>query len=227
MGLTLENTQSLEHSSHIIILQHTHTHTHTHTRTQASKQASTHTLCVHPICCKGQKGLGWSFPPWALSSPESPENGAKQEADSDGIEEPHAVVFGHSPVGRPELVEHGAELHHEGFGVLGVELESLGPLFGAAELIQQFVILPGEQQTPWESIVLWKSSSFLPATQVFCLQRKDVFPVNETPEVVQARQISHLWLFLVFLKQPETLQQVVCVADDRQEQMTTVEARGG
>lgn len=88
-----------------------------------------------------------------LSSPESPENGTKQEANSDGIEVSHAVVLGHSPVGRPVLLKHGVKLHHEGLGVLGVELEGLGPLFGAAELIQQPVILPEEQQTPCESTI--------------------------------------------------------------------------
>lgn len=80
-------------------------------------------------------------------SPESPENGAKQEAHADGVEEPHAVVFRHTPVGSAVLVEHSLELHQEGLGVLGLELESSCALFGAAELFQQLVILPVKTNT--------------------------------------------------------------------------------
>ena len=76
------------------------------------------------------------------SIPKSPKYGAKQEAHTDGIEEPHAIVLRHSPVGGTVLLEDCVELHHEGLRVLAVKLQRLSALLRAAELIQQLVILP-------------------------------------------------------------------------------------
>ncbi len=82
----------------------------------------------------------------AFRLPESPEDGSKQEPHTDGIEEAHAIVLRHTPVGRRIFGKHGVILNHEGFGVLGLERQGFSALLGAAELIQQLVILPAASQ---------------------------------------------------------------------------------
>ncbi len=82
----------------------------------------------------------------AFCLPESPEDGSKQKSHADGIEEAHAVVLRHTPVGRRVFGKHGVELNHKGFGVLGLERQGLSALLWTAELIQQLVILPAVSQ---------------------------------------------------------------------------------
>ena len=74
--------------------------------------------------------------------PKPPENGSKQEPNTDCIEESKAVVLWHAPIGCPVLVKDCSELSSKGLGILGVKLESLRAGPGTAELIKQLVILP-------------------------------------------------------------------------------------
>ena len=67
---------------------------------------------------------------------QAPEDGTKDEADSQSQEEPGAVVLRHAPVDGHVLGEDGGELHRHGLGVLVTELQLLGALLGAAVLIQ-------------------------------------------------------------------------------------------
>jgi len=82
----------------------------------------------------------------AFRLPQSPEDGSKQEAHADGIEEAHAILLGHPPVGRRVFGKHGVELNHERFGVLGLERQGLSALLWTAEFVQQLVILPAASQ---------------------------------------------------------------------------------
>lgn len=73
---------------------------------------------------------------------QAPEDGTKDEADSQSQEEPGAIVLRHAPVDGHVLGEDGGELHRHGLGELVTELQLLGALLGAAVLVQQASIVP-------------------------------------------------------------------------------------
>ena len=76
--------------------------------------------------------------------PQPPEDGAKQEPHTDGIEKPETIVLGHTPVCRPVLIKDRSELSAEGLRIPGLKVEGLGTCCRTAKVLQQLVIPPEE-----------------------------------------------------------------------------------
>ena len=81
-----------------------------------------------------------------LCLPQSPEDGSKEEAYTDCIEESHAIVLRHPPIGRSILGKHSLILYPKGLWILCVKLQRLCPLLWTAELDDQLVILSARKQ---------------------------------------------------------------------------------
>lgn len=75
---------------------------------------------------------------------QPPEDGTKDEADSQSQEEPGAIVLGHAPVDSHVLGEDGTELHRQRLGVLVIKVQLLSALLGSTVLIQQPLVMPAE-----------------------------------------------------------------------------------
>ena len=114
---------------------------------------------LHQTCCAMQQGLediadpaGLATcskrKPGAASSPvlaQAPVDAAHNEAEDDGEEHAHAVVFGQAPVGDVVLPQQPAELLEPGARVGRVEVQRLAALLGLLQLHHHVLHLPARQ----------------------------------------------------------------------------------
>lgn len=74
------------------------------------------------------------------------QDGAHEHPHDGGKNETRAIVGAVTPVADPELPEDHSELGEVALGVLVLEVEGLGALFGDAQLLNQLLILPAQEE---------------------------------------------------------------------------------